>query len=161
MPNFLGPRQSIILVQLKGPKVEHTGVVAGMSGSPVYLEGKLAGALSLKLGVFTKEADPGVTPIEDVMNPPELLAAGRLRRSLRCRITLPHRSGCLLAPRWSRLPRRWFSQDFSPPRCNNSTANPGIRVRCRRRAELRLRARMTSIWLRAIWPGMVLVAVMR
>jgi hypothetical protein len=70
MPNFLGPRQSIILVQLKGPKVEHTGVVAGMSGSPVYLEGKLAGALSLKLGVFTKEAVAGVTPIEDVLNPP-------------------------------------------------------------------------------------------
>ena len=69
MPNFLGPRQSIILVQLKGPKVEHTGVVAGMSGSPVYLEGKLAGALSLKLGVFTKEPIAGVTPIEDVMRP--------------------------------------------------------------------------------------------
>jgi SpoIVB peptidase S55 len=71
MPNFLGPRQSIILVQLKGPKVEHTGVVAGMSGSPVYLEGKLAGALSLKLGVFTKEAIAGVTPIEDVLHPNE------------------------------------------------------------------------------------------
>jgi hypothetical protein len=70
MPNFLGPRQTIILVQLKGPKVEHTGVVAGMSGSPVYLEGKLAGALSLKLGIFTKEAIAGVTPIEDVLRPP-------------------------------------------------------------------------------------------
>jgi hypothetical protein len=69
MPNFLGPKQSIILVQLKGPKVEHTGVVAGMSGSPVYLEGKLAGALSLKLGVFTKEPIAGVTPIADVLNP--------------------------------------------------------------------------------------------
>jgi hypothetical protein len=69
MPNFLGPKQSIILVQLKGPKVEHTGVVAGMSGSPVYLEGKLAGALSLKLGVFTKEPIGGVTPIEDVLRP--------------------------------------------------------------------------------------------
>jgi hypothetical protein len=50
--------------------VEHTGVVAGMSGSPVYLEGKLAGALSLKLGIFTKEAIAGVTPIEDVLRPP-------------------------------------------------------------------------------------------
>ncbi|HEY5068259.1 MAG TPA: SpoIVB peptidase S55 domain-containing protein, partial [Candidatus Acidoferrum sp.] len=70
MPNFLGPRQSIILVQLKGPKVEHTGVVAGMSGSPVYLDGKLAGALSLKLGVFTKEPIAGVTPIADVLHPP-------------------------------------------------------------------------------------------
>src|SRR5438309_218128 len=70
MPNFLGPKQSIILVQLKGQKVEHTGVVAGMSGSPVYLDGKLAGALSLKLGIFTKEPIGGVTPIQDVLNPP-------------------------------------------------------------------------------------------
>jgi hypothetical protein len=70
LDNFLGPRQSIILVQLKGPKVEHTGVVAGMSGSPVYLDGKLAGALSLKLGIFTKEPIAGVTPIQDVLNPP-------------------------------------------------------------------------------------------
>ena len=70
LDNFLGPKQSIILVQLKGPKVEHTGVVAGMSGSPVYLEGKLAGALSLKLGIFSKEPIAGVTPIQDVLNPP-------------------------------------------------------------------------------------------
>jgi hypothetical protein len=69
MPNFLGPQQSIILVQLTGPRVEHTGVVAGMSGSPVYIDGRLAGALSLKLGVFTKEPIGGVTPIEDVMRP--------------------------------------------------------------------------------------------
>src|SRR6267142_615381 len=70
MPNFLGPQQSIILVQLKGTKVERTGVVAGMSGSPVYLDGKLAGALSLKLGIFTKDPIAGVTPIADVVRPP-------------------------------------------------------------------------------------------
>src|SRR5271163_3620844 len=69
LDNFMGPRESIILVQLKGEKVEHTGVVAGMSGSPVYLEGKLAGALSLKLGVFTKEPIAGVTPIHEVLDP--------------------------------------------------------------------------------------------
>src|SRR6266852_4062414 len=69
LDNFLGPKQSIILVQLKGPKVEHTGVVAGMSGSPVYLEGKLAGALSLKLGIFTKEPIAGGTPMEEVLRP--------------------------------------------------------------------------------------------
>jgi hypothetical protein len=68
MENFLGPKQSIILVELKGPKAEHSGVVAGMSGSPVYFEGKLAGALSLKLGTFTKDAIAGVTPIHDVLN---------------------------------------------------------------------------------------------
>ena len=75
MPNFLGPRQSIILVQLKGPKVERTGVVAGMSGSPVYLDGKLAGALSLRLGIFTKDPIAGVTPIEDVMRSPAQTSA--------------------------------------------------------------------------------------
>ncbi len=49
--NALGPKQDIILVQLLGEKAEHdTGVVAGMSGSPVYFDGKrFAGALSLKL----------------------------------------------------------------------------------------------------------------
>ena len=70
----LGPKQDIILVQLLGEKAEHTGVVAGMSGSPVYFDGKLAGALSLKLGAFTKEAIGGVTPIEnmlEVQNEPE------------------------------------------------------------------------------------------
>jgi hypothetical protein len=77
MPNFLGPKQSIILVELKGPKVEHTGVVAGMSGSPVYFDGKLAGALSLKLGIFTKEAIAGVTPIEDVLRPPDPMPTGQ------------------------------------------------------------------------------------
>jgi SpoIVB peptidase S55 len=81
MPNFLGPKQSIILVQLKGPKVEHTGVVAGMSGSPVYLDGKLAGALSLKLGIFTKEPIAGVTPIADVLNPPVQSSAPRQTQS--------------------------------------------------------------------------------
>src|ERR1700680_298771 len=77
MPNFLGPRQSIILVQLKGPKVERTGVVAGMSGSPVYLDGKLAGALSLRLGIFTKDPIAGVTPLADVVGPPAQGSAQR------------------------------------------------------------------------------------
>jgi hypothetical protein len=70
MPNFLGPKESIILVQLVGPKVEHTGVVAGMSGSPMYIDGKLAGALSLKLGQFAKEPLAGITPIENILSLP-------------------------------------------------------------------------------------------
>src|SRR5215469_13877539 len=41
--NVNGPKGDIILVRLHGPKVEYTGVVAGMSGSPVYIDGKLAG----------------------------------------------------------------------------------------------------------------------
>src|SRR5713226_7068920 len=70
LPNLMGPKQSIILVQLQGEKAEHTGVVAGMSGSPVYIDGKLVGALSLKFGVFVKEPLAGVTPIEDIFSIP-------------------------------------------------------------------------------------------
>jgi hypothetical protein len=66
--NAIGPKQDVILVQLIGEKVERTGVVAGMSGSPVYFDGKLAGALSLKLGIFTKDALGGVTPIENMLD---------------------------------------------------------------------------------------------
>ena len=65
--NAVGPKLDIILVRLLGDKVQQTGVVAGMSGSPVYFDGKLAGALSLKLGNFTKEAIGGVTPINDML----------------------------------------------------------------------------------------------
>jgi hypothetical protein len=65
--NAVGPKQDIILVELSGAEVAKTGVVAGMSGSPVYFEGKLAGAISLKIGTFTKDAIAGVTPIENML----------------------------------------------------------------------------------------------
>ncbi|MGH9703505.1 MAG: hypothetical protein ACRD4K_09020, partial [Candidatus Acidiferrales bacterium] len=67
LPNTLGPEQDIILVQLKGEKAEHTGVAAGMSGSPAYIDGKLLGALSLKIGIFNKEAIGGVTPFGNML----------------------------------------------------------------------------------------------
>jgi len=62
-----GPKGDIILIRLHGPKVEYTGVVAGMSGSPVYLDGKLAGALAFRIGEFSKEPIAGVTPIADML----------------------------------------------------------------------------------------------
>ena len=65
--NVNGPKGDIILVRLHGPKVEYTGVVAGMSGSPVYLDGKLAGALAFRIGEFSKEPIAGVTPIASML----------------------------------------------------------------------------------------------
>jgi hypothetical protein len=67
MANVNGPKGSIILVRLHGQKVEYTGVVAGMSGSPVYIEGKLAGALAFRIGEFSKEPIAGVTPIQEML----------------------------------------------------------------------------------------------
>lgn len=65
--NVNGPRGDIILVRLHGTKPEYTGVVAGMSGSPVYFDGKLAGALAFRIGEFSKEPIAGVTPIEKML----------------------------------------------------------------------------------------------
>src|SRR6202034_4217381 len=65
--NTNGPKGDIILIRLHGKKVEYTGVVAGMSGSPVYLNGKLAGALAFRIGEFSKEPIAGVTPIADML----------------------------------------------------------------------------------------------
>jgi SpoIVB peptidase S55 len=67
MRNVNGPKGDIILVRLHGTKPEYTGVVAGMSGSPVYFDGKLAGALAFRIGEFSKEPIAGVTPIEEML----------------------------------------------------------------------------------------------
>jgi hypothetical protein len=65
--NVNGPKGDIILIRLHGTKPEYTGVVAGMSGSPVYIDGKLAGALAFRIGEFSKEPIAGVTPIEEML----------------------------------------------------------------------------------------------
>src|SRR5438309_9196094 len=67
MHNVNGPKGDIILVRLHGTKPEYTGVVAGMSGSPVYFDGRLAGALAFRIGEFSKEPIAGVTPIEEML----------------------------------------------------------------------------------------------
>ncbi len=65
MTNFLGPDRDLILARLKGEKVEFTGVASGMSGSPVYVDGRLVGAVAYRiLSTFMKEPIAGITPIE-------------------------------------------------------------------------------------------------
>jgi hypothetical protein len=65
--NALGPGQDMILARLEGTKPEYTGVVAGMSGSPVYVDGKLLGAISYRIGAFSKEPIAGITPITQML----------------------------------------------------------------------------------------------
>ncbi len=72
----IGPQQSIILVRLKGGPLENTGVMQGMSGSPVYIDGRLAGAVALGFPM-AKEAIAGVRPIEEMLRvDPALKPAG-------------------------------------------------------------------------------------
>ena len=65
--NAIGPRLDMILARLEGPKADYTGVVAGMSGSPVYIDGRLVGALAYRIGQFSKEPIAGITPISAML----------------------------------------------------------------------------------------------
>jgi len=66
LENITGPKHSLILAKLEGGPLAHTGVIAGMSGSPVYIDGRLIGAVSYSLGSFSKEPIAGITPIDEM-----------------------------------------------------------------------------------------------
>ncbi|MEO7540284.1 MAG: SpoIVB peptidase S55 domain-containing protein [Pyrinomonadaceae bacterium] len=65
IPNWIGPKQDIIIGKLSGTLAERTFVFAGMSGSPVYIDGKLVGAISYSFP-FAKEPICGITPFEQM-----------------------------------------------------------------------------------------------
>lgn len=66
LENVMGPGESLILARFEGGPLEKTGVIAGMSGSPVFIDGKLVGAVSYSFP-FAKETIGGVTPIADMI----------------------------------------------------------------------------------------------
>src|SRR5947209_1947649 len=67
LPGFTGPRQSTILAKLSGPGVDRTGVFAGMSGSPVFIDDRLVGAIAYSFP-FSKEPICGITPIKQMID---------------------------------------------------------------------------------------------
>jgi SpoIVB peptidase S55 len=66
LKNVVGPRRNLVLARLEGGPLAKTGVIAGMSGSPVYVDGRLLGAVSYSLGQFSKEPIAGITPIGEM-----------------------------------------------------------------------------------------------
>ena len=66
LENVIGSHRNLILAKLEGGPLANTGVIAGMSGSPVYVDGKLIGAVSYALGSFSKEPIAGITPIDEM-----------------------------------------------------------------------------------------------
>ncbi len=67
LPGFPGPRQSAIIARLTGANVERTGVFAGMSGSPVYIDGRLVGAIAFSFP-FSRDPIAGITPIKQMVD---------------------------------------------------------------------------------------------
>lgn len=68
MQGMLGPHRDVVLAKLTGADIEFTGVISGMSGSPVYFDGRLLGAVSYRFGAFSKEAIAGITPIDTMLD---------------------------------------------------------------------------------------------
>ncbi len=75
--NVLAPKRSLILARLEGGPLAKTGVIAGMSGSPVYIDGRLVGAVSYSLGQFSTEPIAGITPIAEMVDATMMPAAAR------------------------------------------------------------------------------------
>ncbi len=67
LPGGVGPKQDLIVGRLSGGSADRTAVFAGMSGSPVYIDGKLVGAISYSFP-FSKEPICGITPIEQMIS---------------------------------------------------------------------------------------------
>jgi hypothetical protein len=84
--NVQGPRRDLILARLEGGPLANTGVAQGMSGSPVYVDGRLIGAVSYSVGAFSKEAIAGITPIAEMKDATSMTRRAAPRQA---RIDLP------------------------------------------------------------------------
>ena len=91
MSNAMGPQRNLILARLEGGPLAQTGVIAGMSGSPVYIDGRLIGAVSYALGSFSKEPIAGITPIDEMTAD----AAGARPAMQRAALELPNTQDAL------------------------------------------------------------------
>jgi hypothetical protein len=85
--NVIGTRRNLILARLEGGPLANTGVIAGMSGSPVYIDGRLVGAVSYSLGQFSKEPVAGITPIDEMTEAATF--AGPRRQAARVELQMP------------------------------------------------------------------------
>lgn len=93
-----GPKQSIILARLSGAGLEKTGVMQGMSGSPVYYNGRLMGAVALSFP-FSKEPIAGIRPIEEMLTvSPSTRQTAEVRFPYDGRDTLPKSQGLEIGP---------------------------------------------------------------
>jgi hypothetical protein len=93
LENAIGPRQSLVLARLEGGPLTETGVIAGMSGSPVYVDGRLLGAIAYAFP-FGKQPIAGITPIGDML----AAAAPGAPRAASARLRLDAPGGSLAAP---------------------------------------------------------------
>jgi len=101
--DFAGPGYDVHLVELEGPLAEEIGVANGMSGSPVYIDGRLIGALAYRFGAMPKKAIAGVTPIDDILDAQRAQGARPPQGSAVTAISAPIHVGGLAPVVWDWL----------------------------------------------------------
>ena len=89
LKNVQAPQRDLILARLEGGPLAETGVIAGMSGSPVYIDGRLVGAISYSIGSFSKEPIAGITPIGEMIDATATASTRRANAPAASRIPLP------------------------------------------------------------------------
>ena len=82
LDGVIGPKRQVILARLEGAGLEQTGVIAGMSGSPVYVDGRLVGAVAYSMGQFPKVPIAGITPIAEMTDATSAGAAAQAPRTV-------------------------------------------------------------------------------
>ena len=103
MKNAWGPKQDIILGKMGG-KAHRTNVAGGMSGSPVYIDGKLIGAIALRLSVFSPDAICGITPIELMLEINDFDASVPGNARTPAAVKRADAGGAIELPAWPGLP---------------------------------------------------------
>jgi hypothetical protein len=109
LQNALGPGKSLILCELTDPRVQPMGAVAGMSGSPLYIDGKLVGVLSYQIQKFETVRYAGFTPIADML---EVSALPASMPAPATTLPIPVKSGA--SARDDRPTQRSTGGDFQP-----------------------------------------------
>ena len=119
--NIQGPGRNLILARLEGGPLAETGVAAGMSGSPVYVDGRLVGAVSYSIGAFPKEPIAGITPIEEMKDATQM---GRRASTQQVGLELPVTPESLAAAMTASLGHAG-SLRRAPPTCRSLACPSG------------------------------------
>ena len=100
LENSMGPQRNLILARLTGGPLAESGVIQGMSGSPVYVDGRLLGAVSYSMGSFSKDTIAGITPIAEMLRDDSSAVTRSARAAVRPLLPLATEAlTALLSPR--------------------------------------------------------------
>jgi hypothetical protein len=125
LDGVVGPKRQVILARLEGAGLEQTGVIAGMSGSPVSIDGRLVGAVAYSMGQFPKAPIAGITPIDEMADATAAQATGAPRTVAALPLDTPLTAEALRDAFLASMPGR-VGLSLSPTILQNLGVDPSI-----------------------------------